>query len=110
VKLLHARQQPCLLIKIDIAKAFYSIAWPFLLEVLEFMGFPMICHEWISTLLAMASTRIMPNGIPGKVIHHGHGLRQGDPLSPMMFLLIMEVHSALIHRADRCRHYRVWGS
>jgi hypothetical protein len=85
---------------VDIAKAFNSFTWPFLLEVLEFMGFPMIWHEWILALLSMASTRIILNGVPGDTIHHGHGLCQGDPLSPMMFLLIMEVLSTLILLAD----------
>jgi hypothetical protein len=36
---LHSRQHACILLKIDIAKAFDSVAWPFLLEVLEHMGF-----------------------------------------------------------------------
>jgi uncharacterized protein YjeT (DUF2065 family) len=103
-KLLHAKQKPCLLLKIDIAEAFDSVGLPFLLEVLKFMGFPAIWREWISAILSTASTRIMINGIPGDVIHHGRELRQGDPLSPMMFLLIMEVLTALICRADSDRN------
>jgi hypothetical protein len=39
-KLLHARKQPALLLNVDIARAFDSVAWPFLLEVLQQMGFP----------------------------------------------------------------------
>ena len=37
---LHVKHHSCILLKVDIAKAFDSVAWPFLLEVLEHMGFP----------------------------------------------------------------------
>jgi hypothetical protein len=44
--------------------------------------------------------RILMNGNPGEKICHARGLRQGDPLSPMLFLLVMEVLGALIHKVD----------
>jgi hypothetical protein len=42
----------------------------------------------------------MMNGTPGRRVCHGRGLHQGDLLSPLLFLLVMEVLSALIRKAD----------
>jgi hypothetical protein len=89
-----------LLLKIDMVRDFNSVAWPFLLEILVHMGFPNGWWDWISVLLSSASTKVLFNGEPGERIHHAHGLHKGDPVSPMLFILIMEVHSALIRAAN----------
>jgi hypothetical protein len=84
------------LLKLDIAKAFDSVAWNFMLEVLEYMGFGQRWRDWISCILSSASTKIILNGRPGRRICHARGLRQGDPLSPMLFVLVMEVPNLLV--------------
>uniref|UniRef100_A0A8R7TQP3 Reverse transcriptase domain-containing protein n=1 Tax=Triticum urartu TaxID=4572 RepID=A0A8R7TQP3_TRIUA len=78
------------MLKLDISKAFDSVHWPFLLEVLRKAGFGERWITWICGLLASSSTRIMINGMPGRPIYNTMGLRQGAPLSPMLFILIME--------------------
>jgi hypothetical protein len=100
VKKLHTRKQPSLLLNVGIACAFDSIAWPFLLDVLQHLGFPMVWNNWVSALLYTVHTKVLLNGVPGDRICHARGFHQGDPLSPMMFLLVMEVLSALIHKAE----------
>ncbi|XP_066311258.1 secreted RxLR effector protein 78-like [Miscanthus floridulus] len=90
-----------ILLKVDLAKAFDTVAWPFLLEVLEHFGFLLCWRDWISAMLSIASTRVLTNGRAGRRICHACGLRQGDPLSPFLFIIIMEVLNVLITEADR---------
>jgi hypothetical protein len=59
---LHSRHCPAILLKIDIAKAFDSVSWEFLLQLLSHIGFPLRWREWITILLSSASTRVLMNG------------------------------------------------
>jgi hypothetical protein len=76
------------------------VCWSFLLEVMAYVGFPAVWREWIVVLLSSASTGIQLNGTQGDRICHARGLRQGDPLSSMLFFLVMEVLNSLFCKAD----------
>ncbi|KAM0850125.1 hypothetical protein ACQ4PT_053287 [Festuca glaucescens] len=96
---INSRREPGVLLKLDISRAFDSLSWSFLLEILQHMGFPEMCIRWIAIILRTATTRISVNGVPGKRIVHVRGLRQGDPQSPQLFVIAMEVVTLLICRA-----------
>jgi hypothetical protein len=99
-KLLHAPLCPTILLKVDIVRAFDTINWAFLLDLLRHLGFSQRWRDWVSGLLSMASTRIMVNGQPRNHIYHAPGLQQGDPLSLLLFVLSMEALNAIFSLTD----------
>lgn len=76
---IHARRTPGVFIKLDISRAFDSLSWPFLFEVLRAKGFGQRWMDWMAVLLHSASTKVVVNGVPGRKIMHACGLRQGGP-------------------------------
>ena len=95
-----------MLLKLDVARAFDSVAWPFLLDTLRHLGFGNRWCEWISILPSTTSTRVLVNGIPGPPILHACGLRQGDSISPMLFVIVIDMLNSLLQRA--VEHGRAW--
>ena len=98
---LHKRKTPTLLFKLDIRKAFDSVRWEYLLDLLQKRGFPSIFRNWVAALLCSSSSRILLNGVAGEPIVHGCGLRQGDPLSPLLFVLAIDPLQKLLEVATR---------
>ena len=88
-----------LICKLDIEKAYDNINWNFLMKVLQKMGFGTRWMEWIWWCISTAKFSILVNGVPAGFLSSSKGLRQGDPLSPYLFVLGMEVLSALIRWA-----------
>ncbi|GKA55341.1 proteasome subunit beta type-5 [Tanacetum coccineum] len=90
------KKSKLMVFKIDFEKAFDSISWDFLLQVMRFMGFSEIWIKWISGCLHSASSSILINGSPTREFNIHRGLRQGDPLSPFLFIIAMErLHVAM---------------
>jgi exonuclease III len=75
---------------IDFAKAFDSVLWPALDLVLQHFGFGATFRAWVKTFYYQTSVSILLNNSPGDPFLLGAGVRQGDPLSPGLFVLFVE--------------------
>lgn len=77
-----------LLFKVKIEKAFDSICWDFLDDVMNQMGFGSKWRRWMRGFLSSATVSVLLNGSPTSEFKMERGLRQGDPLSPFLFLMV----------------------
>ena len=86
-------------LKLDMSKAYDRVEWRCLRKIMERLGFN---ERWIHIVMECVSSityAIRLNGHPFGTIIPSRGLRQGDPLSPYLFLLCAEGLSALLHKA-----------
>ena len=85
--------------KLDIEKAYDHVNREALLNLLRRMGFGVRWCRWICTCISTVQFSVLFNGSPANFFGSSRGLRQGDPLSALLFLVMMEVLSKMMKRA-----------
>ena len=97
--------------KVDLWKAFDSVRWEFILDLLSALHFPPNLIHWIRVCISTPSFSININGSLEGYFSSKRGLQQGDPMSPYLFVLVMDALSMIIaHKVSMetnyCYHWR----
>jgi hypothetical protein len=90
------KKMQALVLKLDLKKAYDCIHWDFLRLILHKIGFGLNFTNWIMSCLTSSSFVVLLNGEATDFFRSGRGVRQGCPLSPLLFILVMEGLSLLL--------------
>lgn len=98
---------PGMLLLIDFEKAFDSVSWEFLFTVLDFFEFGNSFVKWVQVFYKNIQSCVVVNGHLSDWFFLERGCRQGDPLSPYLFILCAEILAILIRNNDNIKGIRI---
>jgi hypothetical protein len=94
------RKKDGVILKLDFEKAYDKISWEFLFEMLKQRGFCESWCKWMREVVSSGTLSVKVNGLMGGYFKCGKGVRQGDPLSPLLFNLAADSLAKMIHKAQ----------
>ena len=93
------KKKEIVILKIDFEKAFDKLEHQVIIQVLRHKSFSKKWVSWIQNLLSSGSSSILLNGNPGKSFSCKRGVRQRDPLTPLLFVLAADLLQSIINKA-----------
>ncbi|GLU18032.1 hypothetical protein SLE2022_343540 [Rubroshorea leprosula] len=93
------KRKNCFIFKVDFEKAYDKVCWEFLDYMMMRLGFNETWRKWIMECLRSSSVSVLINGSPTRQFSVSKGIRQGDPLSPFLFLIVAEGLNGLMASA-----------
>ncbi|KAG8065206.1 hypothetical protein GUJ93_ZPchr0004g39317 [Zizania palustris] len=96
----HRAKKPVALLKLDFTQAFDRVEHAAIFAMLAALGFPPTWINWIRLILQSAQSAIILNGSVGKYFRCKRGVRQGDPLSPLLFVIVGELLQFILNNAS----------
>eukprot|EP00253_Pinus_taeda_P019798 PITA_19798 len=110
---MKAKKQKGMMIKLDLSKAYDRINWQYLEEILGSFGFSNRWIKWVLSCISTPNFSILVNGTPSKTFKASRGIRQGDPISPFLFILAAEGLGRYLKQEriiDNIKGLRLWGN
>jgi len=95
----HHSKKEIIILKLDFEKAFDKIEHQVILEVMKYKGFPTSWIKWTEAVLKSGNSSVLLNGLPSKPFSYRRGVRQGDPLSPLLFVLAADLLQTIVNKA-----------
>jgi hypothetical protein len=93
------RKMNAVILKLDLKRAYDSVSWQFLHLLFDQIGLDWNVSKWIMGCITSVNTTVLVNGTPTDFFKCHRGLRQGCPLSPLIFLLVIEALSKMMIQA-----------
>jgi hypothetical protein len=87
------------ILKLEFQKAFDKVQHQVILAMMQKKGFSDKWLSWVHNILSSGTSQVLLNGVPGKTIHCRRGVHQGDPLSPLLFVLALDLLQSLVNAA-----------
>jgi hypothetical protein len=97
----HRSKESGVILKLDYEKAYDRVSWSFLEDMLKSRGFGPIWVRWIKQLVEGGSICVRINDENSCFFQTGKCLRQGDPLSPLLFNLVVDIFTRMLMKAAR---------
>ena len=98
-----SKKIPGILLFIDFEKAFDTIEWLFIQNVLRHFNFGQVIRKWVSILYSDVESAVINRGYTTNYFKVSRGVRQGSPLSPLLFGLGVEILAQKIRQSVGCR-------
>ena len=102
---IHSKGLKSVVLKIALSKSYDQVSWTYLQVILSKMGFAGSFISWVMSSMSSVSFALLVNGVASPLFKYGRGLRQGFPLAPLLFLIVVQGLSRALLNVKDCGFY-----